>query len=78
MKIQVYLYPDCRWKPLFENASVLIPHLQIGLSEPDGELFLDSLRLYTEKLVQRNLFFSRVSTLTFSLLLSAETDYSCY
>lgn len=45
---------------------MLIPHLQASLCEPGRELFLDSLRLYTEKLVQRNLFFSR-ATLFFQL-----------
>lgn len=57
MKFQAYLYPDCRLKLLLENASLLIPHLQSGLSEADRELFLDSLRLYTEKLVQINISF---------------------
>lgn len=36
---------------------MLISHLQSGLSEADRELFLDSLRLYTEKLVQINISF---------------------
>jgi len=61
LKIQGYLYPDCRLKLLFENVSLLIPHLRAHVNEADGELFLDSLRLYTEKLVQRNLLFSRAT-----------------